>query len=55
MPYLAPKQFANADEHAPEPLIQGEGCAGERLPSELHDDDLRKTNKSGMSAKHVEL
>lgn len=49
--YLAPKQFADTNENTPEPLIQGESCAGERLPSKLHDDDL-KTNEN-MSTKDL--
>lgn len=39
--HLSPQQLADADEDAPQPLVDGERRAGERLPSELHDDDLR--------------
>lgn len=40
--HLSPQQLPHADENAPQPLVNCESRAGERLPSELNDDDLRR-------------
>lgn len=43
--HLAPQQLAHADEHTPHPLVDGQGVAGERLPSKLNDDYLSRETK----------
>ena len=43
--YLSPQELSHADEHAPQPLVDGEGRAGEGLPSKLNDDDLQNTQE----------
>lgn len=40
--HLSPQQLPHADENAPQPLVNCESRTGERLPSELNDDDLRR-------------
>lgn len=47
MPYLSPQQGSEAQDSAPEPLVDGEAHTAERLPSKLHDDDLRETEAAG--------
>ena len=44
--YLSPQELSHADEHAPQPLVDGESRAGEGLPSELYDDDLQNGQKT---------
>lgn len=45
--HLSPQQLAHADEHAPQPLVDGQSRAGEGLPSKLDDDDLRRKTDTG--------
>lgn len=40
--HLSPQQLSHTDEHTPQPLVDGQSCAGERLPSELNNDDLMR-------------
>lgn len=41
-PHLSPQQLSHTDEDTPQPLVDGQGCAGEWLPSKLNNDDLRR-------------
>lgn len=45
MSYLSPEQLTDPYKHTPEPLIHGEGRAGERLSSKLHNYDLQQHHK----------
>lgn len=47
--HLSPQQLSHADENAPQPLVDGQSRAGERLSSELNNDDLGRKQASGMS------
>lgn len=46
--HLSPEELSHADEDAPQPLVDGQSRAGERLPSELNDDDLRRRRSSRL-------
>lgn len=46
--HLSPQQLSHTDEHTPQPLVDCQSRAGERLPSELNDDDLRKREKKHL-------
>lgn len=46
--HLSPQQLPHADENAPQPLVDRQSRAGERLPSKLNNDDLKRRGNAQL-------
>lgn len=46
--HLSPQQLPHTDEDAPQPLVDRQSRAGERLPSELNNDDLKRRGNAQL-------
>jgi len=50
---LTPQQFTDADEQAPQPLLESQTRGRERVAAELDDDDLQQSGTSSVVLRSV--